>query len=97
NHSLYISARNRAKSVLRLTKTSFINRKCQNLTNSTSSRDFWHLAKNISNNFSSSSFPPLSNPDGTTAISSISKAELFAETFAQHSTLDDSGHIPPSF
>ena len=96
SHSLYISARNRAKSILRLTKNSFINRKCQNLLSSNSSKNFWHLAKNISNNFTSSSFPPLLQPDGTTAVTSISKAELFAHTFSANSTLDDSGHIPPT-
>ena len=95
-HALYISARNHAKSVLQLAKNSFINRKCQNLSNSNSPRDFWHLAKNISSNFTSSSFPPMSHPDGSTAVSSISKAELFAQTFAENSTLDDSGLIPPS-
>jgi len=96
NHALYISARNRAKSTLQLTKNSFINRKCQNLSNSNSSRDFWHLAKNISNNFTSSSFPPLLSPDGSTAVTSVSKAELFAQTFSANSTLDDSGLIPPT-
>ena len=39
---------------------------------------------------------PMSHPDGSTAVSSISKDELFAQTFAQNSTLDDSGFIPPS-
>ncbi len=34
---------------------------------------------------------PLCSPDGSTAVTSISKAELFAETFAANSTLDDSG------
>ena len=34
--------------------------------------------------------------DGTTAVSSVSKAELFAQTFACNSTLDDTGLIPPS-
>ena len=96
SHALYISARNHAKSVLQLAKNSFINRKCQNLSRSNSPRDFWHLANSISNNFTSSSFPPLFQPDGTTAISSISKAELFAQTFAKNSTLDDSGLVPPS-
>ncbi len=46
-----------------------------------------------------SSFPPLLNPDGSTAVSSISKAELFSQTFCNNSTLDDSGIflrlIPP--
>ena len=95
SHALYISARNQAKSVLQLAKNSFINRKCHNLLTSNSPRDFWHLAKNISNNFSSS-FPPLFQPDGSTSVTSISKAELFAQTFANNSTLDDSGLIPPS-
>ena len=93
SHALYISARNHAKSVLQLAKNSFIHRKCQNLSRYNSPRDFWHLAKNISNNFTSSSFPPLVQPDGTNAISSISKAELFAQTFANNSTLDDSGLV----
>ncbi|MPC80046.1 hypothetical protein E2C01_074610 [Portunus trituberculatus] len=80
SHTLYISAQNHAKSVLQLSKRSFINRKCQNLSNSNSPRDFWHLAKNISNNFTFSSFPPLFYPDSITAISSVSKAELFSQT-----------------
>ena len=83
-------------SVLQLAKNSSIHRKCQNLSQSNSPRDFWHLANNISNNFSFSSFPPMILPDGTTAISSISKAELFTHTFARNSTLDDSGLVPPS-
>ncbi|MPC62883.1 hypothetical protein E2C01_056973 [Portunus trituberculatus] len=44
-HALYISARNHIKSVLQLAKHFFINRKCQNLSNSSFPRDFWHLAK----------------------------------------------------
>ena len=80
-HALYISARNHARSILQLTKNSFINRKCQNLSDSNSSRDFWQLADDISNNFTSS-FPPLVQLDGSTAVSSFSKAELFAQTFA---------------
>ncbi|MPC16739.1 hypothetical protein E2C01_009572 [Portunus trituberculatus] len=38
SHALYIFARNHAKSVLQLAKHSFINRKCQNLSNSSSSQ-----------------------------------------------------------
>ena len=49
----------------------------------------------ISNNFTSS-FPPLLQPDDSTAVSSFSKAELFIQTFATNSTLDDTGHIPPT-
>src|SRR6201990_1347100 len=94
-HSLYISSRNRAKSILRNTKNSFLSRKCNNLSGSSSSRSFWHFAKNVNSNFVSSSFPPLISSDGTTAVLLSSKAELFAQTFASNSTLDDSGAIPP--
>ena len=96
SRQLYVSARNQSKSILRLAKNSFINSKCNALSGSYSSQAFWHLAKNISNNFSSSSFPPLFRSDGSTVISSFDKAELFSETFAQNSTLDDSGAVPPS-
>ena len=78
-YALYISARKYAKSILQLTKNSFINRKCQNMSDSNSSHDFWHIANNISNNFTSSSFPPLLQPDGSTAVSSFSIAEQFVK------------------
>ncbi len=57
--------------VLHFVKNSFINWKCQNFTKSNSPCYFWHLTKNISNNFSSTSFPPLPplfHPNGTTVI-----------------------------
>ena len=76
---------------LQPTKISFIN--SQNLTNSSSFRDFWHLSNNISNNFTSSAFSDLLQSDGSTAISSFSKAELFIQTVAINSTLDSTGHI----
>ncbi len=97
NHALYISARNRIKSILRLTKSSNINKKYANLSNSNFSKDLWHLTKNISNSVTFSSFPPLLNPDGSTAVTSTCKAELFAHTFSANSPLDDSGHIPPIY
>ena len=95
NHS-HPSAETHAQSILQTTKNSFINRKCQNLSNSNSSRNFWHLANNISKNFTSSYFPPLLQPNGSTAVSYFSKTKLFAKTFATNSTLDDTGHIPPT-
>src|ERR1700755_82831 len=67
----------------------------RNLSGSSSSRPFWHFAKNVNSNFASSSFSPLVSSDGTTAVLPSSKAELFAQTFASNSTLDDSGAIPP--
>ncbi|KAL7646845.1 UNVERIFIED_CONTAM: hypothetical protein RMT77_002101 [Armadillidium vulgare] len=93
-HATYISSRNRAKSILRKTKNSFLRLKCNNLSGSTSSRPFWHFAKNVNSNFASSSFPLLVSSDGTTAVLPSSKAELFAQTFASNSTLDDSGAVP---
>ena len=44
----------------------------------------------------SSYFPPLLQPNGSTDVSSFSKAELFAQTFATNSTLDDAGDISPT-
>ena len=96
-HALYISARSHAKSILQLTEKYFINRKCQNFYNPNTYRDFWHLANNISNNFTATSFPPLLQPDGPTAVSSFSKAELFAQSFSTtNSTLGGTEHIPPT-
>ena len=93
----YIFLPNRhAKSILQPTKNFFINRKCQRLSNSNSSRDFWNLANNITKNFTSSFFLPLLQSDGPTAVSSFSKTELSAQTFATNSNLDDTGHISPT-
>ena len=79
-HALYTSARNHAKSILQIIKNLFINRKCQNLLNSNSSRDFCHLTNSISSNFTLSSFPPLLQPDGSKAVYSFSKAELLLKS-----------------
>ena len=95
-HAIYTSTRNHANYMLQLTKKSFINRKCKNLSNSNSSRDSWHLAQNTFNNFTYASSPPLLQPDGSTAVSSFSKSEFFAQSFATNSTLDDTEHIPPT-
>jgi exonuclease III len=96
SHTIYISSRNRAKSILRDTKNSFLRKKCNELSGSSSSRSFWHFSKNVNSNFASSSFPPLISPDGSTAALPSTKAELFAQTFASNSTLNDSGAIPPT-
>ena len=91
----YISGRNHAKSFLLLSRNFSINRKCQNVSNSNFSRDFWHLVYNISKPFTSSSFHTLHQPDGLTTDSSSTKADLLAQTFATNSTLDDI-YIPPT-
>ncbi|MPC68275.1 hypothetical protein E2C01_062473 [Portunus trituberculatus] len=89
--ALYISAQNHAKSILKLAKHMFIKKKnikiFQTLTPLVTS-GIWPKT--------SSSFPPLFHPDGTTAISSASKAELFSQTSANNSTSGDSGLVPPS-
>ncbi|MPC27383.1 hypothetical protein E2C01_020552 [Portunus trituberculatus] len=41
--------------------------------------------------------PSILRSDGTTAISSVSKAELFSQTFAHNSTLDAPPWITDSF
>lgn len=55
-----------------------------------------NLAKNINNSFTSFSLPHLFHYDGTTAIISVSKAELFSQTFINSFTLDDLGLVLPS-
>ena len=75
-----------------------MNKKCQKLSNSNSSRDIWHLCNNISKKITSSSFPPILQPDGSTAVSSFSKAKLFAKAFATNSILnhiEDMSPTPP--
>ncbi|MCP4269761.1 MAG: hypothetical protein GY777_30010, partial [Candidatus Brocadiaceae bacterium] len=58
---------------------------------------FFANPKNLSNNFNTtSSFPPLFYPDGSVAIFSSDKAQLFAQTFYSSSNLDDFGAVPPS-
>ena len=56
-------------------------------------RSFWSLAKQITRNFTNSSFPPLFRPDGSIASTSVDKATIFVKKFA--SSLDDSRATPP--
>ena len=94
-HSSYISARNTAKSVLRSAKHNFLKRKCDELSSSSSEGSLWSLAKNISQNFSQSSFPPLFRADGTVAATPSEKANLFGTLFSSNSTMDDSSFPNP--
>ena len=96
SHSTFISARNRCKTIIRRAKHSFVQRKCDNLTASPSNNSLWSLAKNVSNNFCNSSFPPLFRPDGSIACSPSEKATLFGSLFSANSSLDDSGAPAPS-
>ena len=96
SHSAFISARNRCKTIIRRAKHSFVKKKCDNLTASPSNNSFWSLAKNVSNNFCNSSFPPLFRPDGSIACSPTEKATLFGSLFSTNSSLDDSDAPLPS-
>ena len=95
-HSTFISARNRCKRALRKAKHRFVQKKCDDLTSSPSNNSFWSLAKNVSNNFCNSNFPPLFKPDGSIAVSPLDKATLFGSLFSANSTLDDSNVPPPT-
>ena len=95
-HSSFISARNRCKLALRRAKHRFVQKKCDDLTSSPSNSSFWSLAKNVSNNFCNSNFPPLFKPDGSIAVSPHDKATLFGALFSANSTLDDSDAPCPS-
>ena len=95
SHSAFISARNHCKTVFRQAKDAFIKKKCSNLTSSSSDKSFWSLAKNISKNFSNSSFPPLFRPDQSIANTPTEKATLFGSLFSSYSTLNDSNSPDP--
>ena len=94
-HSNFISARNHAHSKIDKTKSKFLKSKCNSVANDPSSRSFWSLAKQISKNFTPSSFPSLFRPDGSVASSPGDKAAIFLENFASNSSLDDTGVPPP--
>jgi len=59
------------------------------------SRDFWRICNSVLNR-NKSSIPPLFNHLGVLA-SSKDKADLFAKTFSENSTLNDSVHPLPEF
>src|SRR5678815_5313066 len=91
------SARNRCRDTLRRAKRTFIKRKCSDLLGSPTDKSLWPLAKNISNSFCKSSFPPLIRSDDSVVNTPTEKANhLFGLLFSSNSTLDDSGiPLPP--
>ena len=97
NHANFLTARNRTSTVLDKAKRNFLKSKCQLLINNPSSRTFWSLSKQITNNFSNSSFPPLFKDESTVATTPSEKASVFLHKFATNSTLDDRAvPSPPS-
>ena len=96
SHAAYITARNQTKSLLRRTKSQYIRVKCSAMADSNNPKHIWSLTKNITNNFSSTSIPPLHTPDGITATSPLEKANIMAKNFAKNANLDDTGHNHPA-
>ena len=94
-HRAFIAARNRCGAKIRRAKKSFVMRKKNRLTASPSNNSFWSMARNISNNFCKSNFPPLFKPDGTIAVSPTEKADLFGSLFSTNSSLNDSNVAAP--
>ena len=70
-------------------------KKCDDLSNNPSHHSFWSLAKQITRNFTNSSFPSLFRPGGSVASKSVDKATIFVKKFASNSSLDDSRATPP--
>ncbi|MPC21099.1 hypothetical protein E2C01_014072 [Portunus trituberculatus] len=83
SHALYISAQNHAKHSFIIENVKIFQTQTPLMTSG-----IWPKPCPIT---TSSSFLPLFHPDGTTASSSLSTAELFSQTFAKNSTLNNSG------
>lgn len=64
-------------------------------SSSKSSKKFWSLAKMVQNQFCRVSIPHLKDDSGTQLTEPLQKANKFAKFFANSSTNDDSGKVPP--
>lgn len=90
NRDAYRCARNYCSLVIDKAKKDFINRKASKLSSCPAgSRAFWSLSNAICNNFCNSSFPPIVHLDGSSAVDSFDKANIFADTFAANSTISN--------
>lgn len=98
SHQNYILARNQCTLTIKNSKESFMQTVRNKIINCPSnSKSFWSLAKAVGSNFSQSSFPPLTNSAGSTAVTPKEKAEMFAKLFSSNSTLNPpSNHPLPS-
>ncbi len=94
NRSAYVAARNSCNSRIDVAKSNFVSSVAQKISACPSyDKRFWTLANSISKNFQESRFPPMKDSSGAIFSSAQSKANLFAETFASNSTLNDGGRI----
>lgn len=83
----YVAARNSCTTIIDRAKEMFVRRKANQLSNAPAgSRSFWSLAKAVSRNFCSSSFPPILDADGSLKTLPAEKAEIFAHHFASISS-----------
>lgn len=86
----YVSVRHRSKPILRLTKISFITKKCESLAITSSCRDLWHLAISISYNLPLYLFLSVQSRYHDCCLLYL-YCSSFAQTFAKISTLNDPG------
>ena len=94
NRSAFLEARNVYNQTVDSAKNVFNTRiKDKVLSCPNGSKSFWSLAKNVSQNFCKSSFPPLTS-NNEIVSTSIGKAELFAKQFAMNSTLNPPANFP---
>ena len=97
NHSAFLKARSLCSKTVQEAKSEHVaSVRNKLLACPNGSKSFWSLAKSISSNFSTHSFPPLSREDGTIAADALEKAEIFAEIFAKNSNINTGNLSPPT-
>ena len=97
NRAIFVAARNQCKQSIDQSKDKH-NQRIKNklLASPNGSRSFWSVAKAVSQNFTKPTIPPLTRANGTIATTATEKANLLAELFALHSTVDFQGKTPPN-
>ena len=96
NRTIFITVRKQCKLTIDQSKEAHNVRIRNKLLDSPNgSRSFWSVAKAVSQNFTKSTIPPLTRPDGTIASTAGDKAILLVELFSSHSTVDFQGRTPP--
>jgi len=95
NRQAFTEARNEYNRTITQSKDTFNTRiKDKVISCPNGGKSFWSLAKNISQNFCKSAFPPLVFDDEIISTST-GKAEIFAKMFAANSTLNPPPQLPP--
>ena len=90
----YRKARKISNSKIKQAKRAFVKGIASKIDSSPkSSKSFWNLTKQVQNNFTTTSYPPLAKGTGEMVVDSSEKAEMFAGFFADCSTLNDKGKM----